>query len=92
MEFITILLLFCFGILAVRPVGSYSQTRDQTHTPCLEKGSPHHWAPIQYFCCDFVKNLFSFHDVKMDARAPKLPCFLLSFHVREVLPCARHRP
>lgn len=69
----------------MRHVGSYSQNRDQTHTPCLEGGSPHHWAtkevPVPHFrSSDFLQNLFSSHNVKMDAWAPKLP---------SVLPCWR---
>lgn len=81
----TIASVLCFGILTVRHVGLYSQNRDQTHTPCLEGGSPHHWAtkevPVPHFrSSDFVQNLFSSHNVKMDAWAPKLP---------SVLPCWR---
>ena len=42
-EFVTILLLFCFGFLVSRHVGFTSPTRDWTQAPCIRWQSLNHW-------------------------------------------------
>ena len=43
-EFVTILLLLCFGFLATRHMWDLSSpTRDRTRTPCTGRQSLNHW-------------------------------------------------
>jgi hypothetical protein len=54
MEFVIILLLFYVTVFWPRGMWDLSPpTRDQTHTPCIERQSPNHWAarevPVDIF-------------------------------------------